>query len=333
MPESQVCLFIGDPYRIEQALTSRHAAILTDQPVTERITLFGDEVHLASLRIDIRSAPLFAQGRHFVIRHVEGLKAPKPDILVFEEEPPPNTYLTLLAETLKESHPIFKAVKKREKVKTFPPIRGTTLERAAREIFAEESLEILPEAVKAFVAQSGGNLLILSQEAKKLRSFSPEKPVDAGLANRLSFTAGEGSVYPFLDRLGEGNLKAALAALALLSEPPGKMLAAVIRHCTRVLMVRVLIDKGLPAQRIGALLDTPIWVVKKLLVQAKTRSTQDLTEILGRGIQLDLAIKRGALRPEDALLQFVLTATLPPSSRAPGCTRQNPPSPSTVACR
>ncbi len=317
MPEPQRVLIFGDPYRCEHALAARHAAILAEFADTERNILFGDELDLPSLRMTVLSSSLFVQGRHFVIRHAEAVPAPKPFAALLKEELPEATFLTLVAEEIKPSNPIFKAMKDGGSVETLPRVKGKALEGAVSEILAKQDLKLTPAALKELVAQSGGDLLSVAQEARKLHAFAPEEALDENVLARLRFAAGERSIYPMLDRLGERNLRASLAALSDLREDPGRIFSVLLRHLTRLVMVRVLADEGVKAAKAATLLGSPAWLVKRLLNQANRSSARDLSAVVDQGITLDLMIKRGEIRPRDALLKLILAATAP-ASPAPG---------------
>ncbi|MCK4392153.1 hypothetical protein KAX17_04545, partial [Candidatus Bipolaricaulota bacterium] len=116
MSEPQVTLIFGDPYRCERALAARHTAILTEYTDTERHTLFGDEFDMPSLRVELQSTPLFALGRHFVVRHTDAIKETKRFAALIKRELPPSTFLTLVAGELKASNPLIKAVEGRGSV-------------------------------------------------------------------------------------------------------------------------------------------------------------------------------------------------------------------------
>lgn len=326
MPESQTCLFVGDPYRIERTLATRHEAILAVHPETERIPLFGDELDISSFRIDLHSESLFSTTRHFIIRRVEEIKAAKTFNNVLDTSFPPNTYLTLLATTLTLSHPIAKRVEESGQVKRLPKLKRPYVNRATSEIFGNIGLQLTPDALEALMMRSGGDLLTLLQEARKLYAYAPEGPINQIMIDSLAFTTGEGSIYPFLDRVGEGHLHAALHVLGELHENAGRVLSAGLRHWTRILMVRVLIDAETPFVNIATALGTPSWLVKKYFRQAKAHTASSMIEILKEGIALDSAVKTGKIRAEDALLRWILFATRPLSKHAQVGSRKIPPS-------
>lgn len=324
MSESQRALLYGDPYRVEEALASRHAAILTEFADTERLVLFGDELDLPSLRIMLLSGSLFVQGRHFVVRHAKAIQGPKQFVVLVNQELPEATFLTLLADEMKPSNPVFKAMKERGSVQAVPRVKGKALERAATAILADCNVKLGPAALKCLVNRSGGELLDIFQEARKLHALCPEGTPDEDVLAQLFFAAGEPSIYPLLDRVGERNLPATLAFLSSLHEDPGRIFSMLLRHLTRILMVRVLVDTGATTARAGALLGSPGWLIRRLLNQAKHSSRKELSAAVDLGVTLDLAVKSGEIRSIDALLKLIFAATSP-GLRAPEYARRNRP--------
>ncbi len=329
MPEPQLALIFGDPFRCEQALQARHTRIIEEHPEAERHTLFGDELDLSALMVELQSASLFAESRHFVVRHAEAIKA-KPFSALIERDLPSGTYLTFLAPGLKGTSPLIKAARKRGIVQALPPIKGKALERTVSELMVAQGVHLDPQALNGLIARCNGDLLVLSQEARKLRSFSPEGTIDRDAIEKVGFSTGEGSIYPLLDRIGEHNLPEGLATLSRLHEDPGRVFSGVVRHLTKLLMVRVLLDSKVAEAKMATLLGTPSWLVRRLATQAKEHSTQRLTAALDLGINLDLEVKRGGIRPSDALLKLILSVTTRSAPPSPEYARQSRPSPGGV---
>jgi len=325
MTEPQLTLIFGDQFRCEQALQARHTRIIENNPEVERHTLFSDELDLSALMVELQSASLFAESRHFVVRHAEAIKV-KPFSVLIEPTLPSGTYLTFLAPGLKGTSPLIKAARKRGIVQALPPIKGKALERAASELMVTQGVRLDSQALNVLIARCNGDLLVLSQEARKLRSFSPEGTIDRDAIEKVGFSAEEGTIYPLLDRIGEHNLPESLATLSRLHEDPGRVFSGVVRHLTKLLMVRVLLDSKVTEAKMASLLGTPSWLVRRLATQAKGYSTQKLTAALDLGINLDLEVKRGGIRPSDALLKLILSVTTR-SAPSPEYARQNRPSP------
>lgn len=319
MPEPQLALFLGDPYRCERALAARHSVILEEFPDTERHKTFGDELDLASLGIELESQSLFVAGRHFVVRHAEAAKDSKGLASLFRRELLPATFLTALATELKESSPLLKSAREKGCLVSFPEFKGKALERAAGELLAEQGISLAPAEGKRLVERSGEDLLAISQEVRKLRVALGEGPLAEDAVDRFSFAGGEASVYPLLDRLGEGNLRAALAILAELREDPSKTFASAVRHLGRTLAARLLLDEKTPFEGAATILGGPSWLARRLFDQAGRRTSVELATALDCAIGLDLDIKAGLIRPADALLELVLVASSPATRPALGC--------------
>jgi len=313
MGERQVVLFVGDAFRYERALRERDAALRAEDPACERHLHFADEVDVPSLEMELRSSSLFALGRHFVIRDADRARSPKPLGELLKQTLPSGTYVSLTASSeLKASNPIAKAAKTIDGFVSLPSPRGRGIQKAAREILDAEGVSgVDPTTLQELVLRSGGDLLTLGQEAKKLRAFSHNTGVDKGTVRSLAFPSAEQTVYPLYDRIGEGDLRGALRELDALRDPPGRVLGGVVRHVTRLAMIRLLLDRKTPWAKMTSLIGTPEWLLRRLVAQAKGRSMNDLAGALRLGIRLDQQIKRGEISPADALMTMVLAATTP----------------------
>ena len=320
MIEPSIRLLIGDVHLCEQALTARHAAILATDPDCERMVCFADETDFESMAIDLRSASLFCLTRHFVIRRSEKCKKPKTLASLFDIAPSEGTFVTMLAGDLKASSPIAKAAKSAKALVTHASPNARNVLPLAREIFQREGVTASPEAVREVVARCGADLSSISQEARKLRSAQPaeavDRPIDSETIRALTFSQAEETVYPFFDRVGERDLRGALSALAGLRDDPSRILGGIIRHVTRLAMIRLLLDRRTPPPEVAGLVGAQDWLVRRLIGQAKRHTLQQLTAALQQSIDLDTRLKSGGIHPADAVLKATFAATLPlPPSR------------------
>ena len=311
MSEPQLQLITGDPYLCEQALAAREAALLAIDPGIERHGLFADELDLSSLDIELRSCSLFALGRHFVIRKIEKNRSAKALSAILEKAFPEGTYLTLLAGPLKVTNAVLKVAKTKDAVIALPTPKGTTLQRTARGIVEESGLTLSNPVTRTLLTECGNDLLSLRNELDKLRSVAGSDPIPESTARELCFNHTEATVYPFYDRLGEGQLPAALSELDGLREDSGRIVGGIIRHFTRLVMVRLLLDQRRPQSEIASKIGMQDWLCRRLTGQAKRRSFEILVKALRLGVKLDQHIKQGRIAPDDALMQLILAATAP----------------------
>ena len=315
MSEPQLRMITGDPYLCDQALAAREAALLTIDPGIERHGLFADELIISSLDIELRSCSLFALGRHFVIRKVEKNRSAKALAAVLDKPIPEGTYLTLLAGPLKATNAVLKMARTKAKalardiVIAVPTPKGTDLQRVARGILEESGLTLPNVVARTLLTECGNDLLSLRNELGKLRSLAGPDSIPEEAACELCFNHTEATVYPFYDRLGEGQLPAALSELDGLREDSGRIVGGIIRHFTRLVMVRLLLDQRRPQSEIASQIGMQDWLCRRLIGQAKRRSFEALLKALRLGVKMDQRIKQGRIAPDDALMQLILTAS------------------------
>lgn len=315
MSEPQLQLITGNPYLCDRALALREAALTAIDPGIERHGLFADELNISSLDIELRSCSLFALGRHFVIRKIEKTRKAKALAAILDKPLPEGTYLTLLAGPLKATHAVLKMAKAKAKaldkdiVITLPTPKGTALQRTARSILEESSLALPHAVARTLLTECGDDLLSLHNELGKLRSLAGHDPISERTACELCFNHTEATVYPFYDRLGEGKLPAALGELSRLREDSGRIVGGIIRHFTKLVMVRLLLDQRRAQSEIASMIGMQDWLCRRLIGQAKRRSFKPLLTALRTGVKLDQRIKQGRIAPDDALMQLILAAT------------------------
>lgn len=313
MTVPRVVLVHGDDLRTTQALVQRQETLAAQIPGIERIVKFADDLNPAEFHIELQLQGLFAQARHFVIRHGDAVKRPKELVEALCLQHASATYVTVVASSLPATSGWIKGLKGVAEITAVPAPHRRDLPAMVRTIFADHGLADTPALVRDVVETSGGDLLALEQEATKLHTYLGEgegleaKRLDRDAIHSLVFPVGETSIWPVLDRIGERNPSRCLSALRGLREEPVRVMSMIMRHLTRLSMVRALQDEGMNSGDIGKVLGIPGWQLRKLSGQAKRWTAQELTAALGRAIRLDLEVKSGDRRPYDAMLKLVLS--------------------------
>ncbi len=309
MPEPQLRLFMGDSYLCDRALAARDRALREQHPQMERIALFADEMDVAALEVELRARPLFSNDRHFVLRRVEAVRAGAALASALQKAIPDGTFVSLLAESLRATHPVAKLLGKTPDARvSLPTPKGQALQRVAREMIEASGLALSTNVSRILTAACGNDLWSLHQELEKLRTLGLGEAVSESEARRMCFNHAEATVFPLYDRLGEGQLAAALQELEGLREDAGRIVSGVVRHFARLVMVRLLIDHRLPPSEIASMMGMQAWLCRRLIEQARGRSLDALARTMHAGVICDQRIKQGQIAPADALMQLILTA-------------------------
>jgi len=311
MPEPQWRLLVGDPFLCTRALEKRQGALTALDPETERHVLFADEVDLPILENELRSLSLFVLSRHFVIRRCEKARKPRDLAAILEKPLPEGTYVTTIAGALKATNAIAKLAKTQDAMVSLPAPKRNAVAGLAREILMHEGVTPSQPLLRVFLARCGTELAAMAQEAKKLAVVAIGGRVDPVLAEAVLFNHTETTIYPFYDRVGEGNLSAALQELSEVREDAGRIVGGIIRHLARLTMIRMLIDQRTPNQEIAGKMGMQPWLCKRLTAQARRRPLHILAEALRTGVSMDTKIKQGRIAPLDALMNLILVATVP----------------------
>ena len=304
-------LYHGDAYRCQRALEDRHAKLATLDPQIERQPRFADETDWGDLDIELRSTSLFARTRHIVIRGVHALSSPKPLLQALSNDLAQSTFVTAVSSSVRASSPLVKGFSAFGKVIALSPPRTREVGGAVREMLAEHGCPTSPELVREMIERNGADLMVHAQEVRKLSSYlrgtvEPSPPIPRSLL----YAAGERTIWAMLDHIGGRDLSAALEEWSHLHEDAGRLLSASIRHLTRLTMIRVLLDERVSRPRIMAATATSEWLFRRLEPQASAWNARDIRRVLKHAISLDLSIKEGQRRAEDALLELLLS-TIP----------------------
>ncbi len=317
MSEPIVKLFAGDPYRCEEALAAREEALRQLDPDLERQLHFADEIQPGELELDLTSMSLFALGRHVVVRRIEKLRSPKAFVPLLDASFAEGTYLSLVGGDLRATHPIVKAVKRLDAYVALPPPRGSAARGTAKRILDAHGVMLTGPAFQQLLHRCGTDLMTIASEADKLRLLGGDRPLDPTAVEQAVFPSAERTVYPFYDRLGEGDLAAALAELRELREDSGRIVGGILRHLSRLMMIRLLLDRRVARSEIASAVGMPAWLLRRLVGQANRRSLDELARALRLGVRLDRDIKGGRLDAEDALMTLVFAAAGSWATRPP----------------
>jgi DNA polymerase-3 subunit delta len=259
------------------------------------------------------AAMTFAEGtRYLLAEPVEGWKA--DEIAALEPSlaaMPPDTVLVLIARG-KPPAGLVKAVGKAGgEVRDYGAPKPWELPKWVVDRAREEGLAMDVEAAKQLIQTVGSRQQQLQREVEKLRiALHPAARVTAADVDALAAGEATTQVYDLADSLGAADLPAALTLaeqLRAADERPGKLTYALVRRLRDVHRAAVLLDAGVPEQKVGPALKMPPWAVKRTLAQARKADREVLERALEALAEFELESRGGGDRDLDEDTAFTMT--------------------------
>ncbi|MCS7216885.1 MAG: hypothetical protein N2507_04690 [Candidatus Bipolaricaulota bacterium] len=283
-------VYSGDPFLAERQLRRR----LGELGPASRAVLFADEVPPERILLEVGSADLFAAGKAVVVRRADALRGERELAEALRRGLPPGVAVFFLGEDLRG--PLFQAA---EEAQHFPRPTGKALRELAAELLREHGLPAHPFLVDLLV-EAAADPLHLHQEVQKFALWKGGRLPRARLGELLFFSQPQ--PYGFLDAVGSGDRRQALAVLARLLRArwdPQALFHLVVNHVRQLLW-------ALSAAESGEEPPGPEWLAQRRLAQARRHGQARLVQALALLQELDLKVKLGELDFPGALEAFIL---------------------------
>jgi DNA polymerase III subunit delta len=161
----------------------------------------------------------------------------------------------------------------------------------------ELGIELDGEAAKELVALVGTSQQRLSRELEKLAlALHPARTASPGDVERLAARDAAPQAYDLADALVAGDLRATLALAEELEahgERPGRLVFPIARRLREVHRAAVMLDAGMPEQKVGEALRAPPWLAKKTVGRAKKADVAALERALSVFAELEVELRGG----------------------------------------
>ena len=256
----------------------------------------GQNLNFEDFQDEIKQTPTFKEKKLLVLKNVfsnpdfkikfleQGKNFVKSDdiILVHEEN------------EISESDNFSKFLKKEGKSQEFKLLEGERLKNWIKKEFENHQVKTEPGVVEILINFIGNDLWQLSNEIKKLVSFSKKsRKVERKDVDLLVRPKIETDIFKTIDAIASKNKKQALSLLHKHLEKgdsPLYLLSMINFQFRNLLMVKT-------SQKP----DLHPYIIKKASWQARKFSFEDLKKIYQKIFQADLGIKTGKIEPETAL--------------------------------
>ncbi len=266
------------------------------------VSLEAEELTSAKLSEELRTSPLFEDGKIILIRRAELLADNEKLIEFLPRKLPPNFYLIFDAVKLPKKSALYKAIEAHGQAQEFS-IDRRNLPGLVKELLQERGIQLTPEAFRYLLEAVEPDLLRIYGEIEKLARYPHKGALDVGELKELVFSDRGGNIFEFLDTLSEGDLRALKLLKGLLDtkEDPNKIFFMIASQ----IAVKSLAEGGFSSEEIAQKTGQYAWLVGKKRKQAQNFSMGELIELLQLLQREDAAIKRGEREPQEALLLFV----------------------------
>lgn len=301
-------LFTGEPFLRQRAIKQLIRDIKTSaQRRLSEVSLDAEELSLAKLSEELRTSPLFEDGKILLIRCAEVLADNEKLASSLAQGLPENFYVIFDATKISKKSALYKAIEEHGKTKDFGAVDRRNLPTIAKELLQERGVELTPEAFRYLHEAVEPDLARIMSEIEKLARYPHKGALDVGELKELVFSDRGGNIFKFLDTLSERDLRALKLLKELLDggEDPNKIFFMIASQIRSLIAVKSLAEQGLSSEEIAQKTGQYAWLVGKKRKQVKNFSMDELIGLLQLLQREDSAIKRGEREPQEALLLFI----------------------------
>lgn len=332
-PTPRYYIFHGeDELTRSEAVASLKARLGSPDLVALNTTVLdGTSPSLAELKTTCDAMPFMARQRLVIVaglltrlmgKHSRGKSGSAPKALLAEliEYLPqlPDTTRLVFVEPgqLPDSHPILRLAQNDEwgYVRAFVPPKDIV--RWIRQRAADKGGSLGSQAAVALAQALGAEQRLLDQEIDKLLAYvNHERPVTSDDVALLVPQAQEANVFEMVDALGRRDGAQAVRLLHHLldgGQPALYLFSMIVRQFRLLIQIKELTEQGLDHQAAAEALKLHPFPARKLFVQARNFTQEQLEAIHRHLLQIDVSIKTGQIQDVVAL-DLLIAGLAPPN--------------------
>ena len=313
-----------DTFSLNQAVKKIKASLGDREMVAINTTsLEGQHLTLSELRNKCDAAPFLSSSRLVIVDGLLGrfeVKQRRPrsrqkgksgnglgeweGLASYIGQMPETTVLMLVDGEVKGQNALLKKLAPLAEVRTFPLLRGRSLQVWIQQRVREEGGDITPRAVKLLSELIGGDLWAMNGEIQKLILYSQNRPISEDDVKQLVSYAQEVNIFALVDAVAEGRTELAQRLLHRLYHEgmaPTHILAMITRQFRLIALAQDLprrLSRLQIQERLGL---KKSYALDKTLGQAKLYDLEGVKRVYDKLLETDLAIKTGKYSDKLAL--------------------------------
>jgi DNA polymerase-3 subunit delta len=294
-------LFYGpEVYLQREAVKHFRAKLVGEGNSLNFLLLDGEEISAGEVVQTANTLPLFTSFRLVVIKNApyfgSGRGKEEPALLAYLREPADATCLIFCtAGNVDKRRQAYKLVEGRGRVVEFTHLNPQDLKRWFQKKARQVGKSLAPPAEDALLA-AGRDISLLYNEIEKVLAYAGDKSViTAADVAAVSAPAAEETVFAVMDAFGERRIVDVVSKLRALleKEPPGRVLSLLARQLKLILIAQDVLVSGKGDKALAAALEVPVFVAKKVALQARRFPRREAEALLWGLLELDLAVKSG----------------------------------------
>jgi DNA polymerase III subunit delta len=264
----------------------------------------GAKVTLEDFKQAVTAQPFMAKKRMVVVRNLLASKRPADLYADLQEflKREQDTIMIFWEQSPEKKLGFFKFLKSAKYSYELKPLEPASLTRWIKKRADEAKVSIEPGAISVLGAWVGNDLWRLSHELEKLAAYKAGSKILKEDVEELVEGDTTASIFEITDAVAVGNKP---KALKLINQELARgmnelyLLTMLVRQFRILYMLREAQDAGRANQQeLSRELGLHPFVVKKSLPQAKRYSIEQLKNIYGKLLDIDLKLKTTSLKPE-----------------------------------
>lgn len=265
--------------------------------------LEGKKIEFAEFQSNVESVPFLSEKRLVIVKNFikSGNSDTQKKIAKLLEDGISDFCIILFIETegVDKRTAIYKKLNKVGNLKEFKLLIGPDLTKWILNKSQEVGLNIDTTMATYLWQIAGQNLWTISNEIQKLKLYLKDKPVDRNAIHQLVHPNLSTSIFKLTDSLAAKHSKDVIETFHILLESGEdlmKVFFMLVRHFRILIQVKDLKNQGLQRQAIISKLKQHPFVIGNMEKQANNFSIDDLIDIYGNFLKIDIRIKTGLIR-------------------------------------
>lgn len=302
-PEKNIYLFYGeDTYSSAQMLLKWKTEFIKKHGETNIETLEGKTLSTSEFNTNIQTMPFLADKRLIVIEDFLSKGSTEDQkkvaealdditescILAFHENEMPDKRTTL-----------FQKISKTGEAKEFPAMSPREVSKIILERSIIQNIKISAQISDYLSEYCGPDLWIISKELEKLATYANGKEITKEMIDELCCPSISASIFKLTDAIAARNKKESLRIFTNLRESGEeipKTFYMIVRHFRMLIQIHEMLEKKENQFSITKKLKLNPYVVQIVSKQCKNFTTEKLTEIYGKLLQIDIDSKTGIIK-------------------------------------